>query len=904
MLKLFKYTLVSLIVLLAFGCRQAKYVANGNYLLKKNEILFASKDTSKRDYKSDHELIDKSAMLDLVRPQPNLKVKLFIYNRIDTTKHERQVDRKTEKYRVKNNKREAKENAINLKRIKKAKAKGKETYKHKVIPPKTIKYGWRDWVLKNMAEAPVLLDSNRVDKSDSQMKIYLKKKGFYFAEVSDSILLKEKKQKATVFYLVKPGQPYRVRNFGIDSIPDNKGFMGMYQDYLDKQGVTIRPGDLLDEDQLDLIRNNFSQFCRNEGAYFGFNKNYISFVVDTTVGPRLADVIMFIKPKFIKNPNDPSGPEMQIPHLVYRNKHVTFYLHNTDTASFKNYAAFKRRCDDLGLNEKEEGDYVLLDTLELYIGTFIFNEEPFIDPYLLDKQNFLEIDRDNPGRDNDTLKYYKEYYVERTYGAMVNLDVFSTITPTISVDPEAPRSRFVVIRYDLYPNKKQFFQFEPRAMNTNGALGISGGVSYTNKNLFRGAQKLKIGFNGGMESQPLIVGENGGGPNANRWQLNTFEWGPSISLSFPKLVPMPESVYKTLSKRLYPETVFDLKVNYQRRREFKRRLAEFSYSWDFSEGKTNEWKLSIIKFNFVKLDKEDFFIQTLADINDPFLLNSYTDHFSTLFGLDFHFNNLKANNRMKKKGNRKYHIYDFTISALESGNILYYTGVAESNIDPATGLRQLFGVPFTQFVRGNAQYIASLYLNKRSRLVFRGLAGAILAYGNSPSAPYEQSFFAGGSNDIRAFEARTMAPGSTKVYADENATQTQIGDMRLEVNAEWRFPLTSLLAGALFVDAGNIWNLPRAEGDFDDPGFFRWNRFYREIAIGTGLGIRADFDFLIVRADVSFPLHNPYMPAGERWYLSSKTAYKSYFDTDANGNLIDYERPHLARLSIGIGYPF
>jgi outer membrane protein assembly factor BamA len=241
---------------------------------------------------------------------------------------------------------------------------------------------------------------------------------------------------------------------------------------------------------------------------------------------------------------------------------------------------------------------------------------------------------------------------------------------------------------------------------------------------------------------------------------------------------------------------------------------------------------------------------------------------------------------------------------------LIYNGLQEIEssmvgVNPETGLKEIFNVPYTQFVKVDLRYIASIYISNRRSLAFRALAGHGWPRGNSPSLPYEQAFFAGGSNDIRAFQARTMAPGSVKTYADSNSTETQIGDMRFEANFEYRFQMTPMLEGALFADAGNIWNRRKEGVDTNDPSVIKWSS-WREIALGVGYGIRADFDFLIVRLDLSWALHNPHLPAGERWWLSGeKTEYKSYFDYDPDtGEYEDYELPHPLRFNFGIGYPF
>lgn len=888
-------------VLLSASCRQAKYVPEGQYLLKDNDIAFKGEKKGDITWEKSHDLINKAEMLELVRPTPNRSLRLFFYNRIDTTNLKEQMLRKEKKFRRKNEKRIEKQYRINTKRIKRAEENGDSLYRHKVIQEKEVKYGWRNWIRSNMGEPPVLLDTFRVRKAQEQMEIYLKKRGFYYATVTDTIEYNEKKRKAYVKFFVEAGKPYRIRTVSFDSIPENKGFIAQYNDMLETENPLIVPGKLLDEDVLDAERERFSQYCRDEGAYFGFNKNYIGYVVDTTVADFQADVTFFIKPKYVENPNNP-GEEIKLPHLVYRVKSVTFYLHNPNKESFKDYPKFVRRCDSLGIEPEIDGRFALLDTIyDKDRGTFIYNEIPFVNPELLDKQNFLEINRPEEGIN----KYYKEYYVERSYRTLSNLGIFANISPKIFVDPEAPLSNQVIVEYDLMPNEKHTFLFEPRATNTNGTLGIMGTVSYSNNNFFRGAQQLKLSFIGGMESQPLIVGTQGDNTAQSRiLQLNTFEWGPKVSLVFPKLVPLPRSLQQQLSKRLYPQTVIDLEANYQKRTEFKRQLAGFNYKWSFEQDKTQKWEVSLVKFNFVKLDKEDFFEAKLQQINDPFLLNSYTDHFTTLFGANYHYNNYRSNRRTKM------HLHDLKLSASESGfiiGLLYQAvlnlGWSEGDINSG-GLQQLFGVPYTQFTKLDGQYVVSQYINKKHKLVYRAMAGVSNPYGNSPSVPYEYSFFAGGSNDIRAFEARTMAPGSTKLYADTNSTQTQIGDMRLEANMEWRFEMTSILEGALFLDAGNIWNIKREGVANTDPGTFNLNTFYKQVALGTGYGIRADFDFLIVRFDLAFALHNPYLPSGERWIGQDKTAYKSYFEADENGDLINYKRPHGLRINFGIGYPF
>lgn len=909
------YLLVVATLLIILGCRQAKYVQDGNYLLKSNEIGFKKEKKGEIKIVGDHPQIDEAAMYELIRPEPNRKLKLFFYNRIDSTKLKKQINRKEEKFRKKNAKRDAKENRINLERIEKAEAQGDSLYRHKVIAHKDVKLGWRKWVRSNMGQGPILLDTFKVRKSSEQMVIYLNKKGFYSAEVSDTIVYNEKKKKAEVSFIVTPGLPYTIRNFLLDSSSMNGAMLKGYREMIEDKGPKIIPGKLLDQDALDAERERFTKYCRNEQAMLGFNRNYIGFLVDTTVGNLQADVTLYVKPKTIKDPNDTTGKTIiEQDHLVYRVRDVTFKLHNPDTASFKDYETYKTRCAALGLTiDPIRAEFPLLDTLVIpRKGTFIYNEIPFVNPDLLDKQNFLEIDTEMDSID-PKKKYYKEYYVERSYRTMSNLGVFSNITPIVVVDPNEPLGRWVVVTYDLTPTERQSFLFEPSVNNTNGILGIEGQIAYTNRNLRRGAQELKISFAGGMESQPLIVGTDENGNLSRAFQINTFEIGPKASLSFPRLLLIPKKAEEKFSKRAYPKSIIDGNFNYQQRTEFNRVLGEAGFLWSLHIPKTQILTIKWLEIKYVKLNKQDFFTEKLNNLNDPFLINSYSDHFSTITSLSWSYSNLDRNERSKNNFHNITASLDF--SGLEFNNVSIfatpwiYKALDATNSSVVSlsdnGLRQFFGVPYTQFVKLDAQYIGSIEINRKQKFVYRTLAGIGKAWGNSPSLPYEQAFFAGGSNDIRAFKARTMAPGSYKTYADTNSTLTQIGDTRFEINLEWRFEMTSLLDGAVFVDMGNIWNLKRP-GVVSDVSTLLKPSSYKEIAIGVGYGIRADFDFLIIRIDLAFALHNPHLPEGERWWTSGKSEYQSYFKTDPEfpDKLINYENPHPLRLNFGIGYPF
>ena len=182
--------------------------------------------------------------------------------------------------------------------------------------------------------------------------------------------------------------------------------------------------------------------------------------------------------------------------------------------------------------------------------------------------------------------------------------------------------------------------------------------------------------------------------------------------------------------------------------------------------------------------------------------------------------------------------------------------------------------------------------------------GGGIPYGNTKtSLPYDYSFFAGGANDNRGWKARALGPGSYKYYLDTNRTATQIGDVRIGGAAEFRFSMGSMLKGALFVDAGNVWTFNE---DVNRPGSKFSSNWYKEIALSTGIGFRVDLDFFIIRLDFGLPLTNPALPDGARWIFQPRQAY--YDEGIAKFGLNLYEKylpkPFTPQIHFGIGYPF
>jgi outer membrane protein assembly factor BamA len=518
------------------------------------------------------------------------------------------------------------------------------------------------------------------------------------------------------------------------------------------------------------------------------------------------------------------------------------------------------------------------------MATFTYNGDLQVDPGILELQSYLE-----------ETDYYREYYLERSYNRLMQLGLFQIIKPVIV---DIPGTSLLEVHYFLVPAQKQNFSIEPRATNSNGFLGVSTSINYTNKNLFGKAEKLTFSIGGGFESQPAVFDQDLNGKKilkAGR-NFNTFEVGPTLKYDLPGLFPIPTT---TLSKRYRPRTVLSTAYNFQRRADFTRHIFQLNYSWKFYVGKTQVFQvglpgLSVIKF--VNIDKSSVFSNTLKKLNDLFLMNAYSNQFIWQdIKVSYQYNN------KEKSGKGRLNFY-FNSSFDPAGNILSLFKKYQDTL--ANGQYRIFGVGYSQFSRLDNELIWSYPISKEKSVNARFQLGVGIPYGNTnTSLPYDYAFFAGGANDNRGWRARALAPGSYKYYLDSNRTATQISDIRLGGSAEFRFPVSDLLKGAFFIDAGNTWTFNE---DKNRKGSQFSDEWYKEIAISTGIGLRFDLDFFILRFDVGIPLTNPALPNGERWiFVRERSKFNTEgFETYGAKYKEILPKPFTPTLHFGIGFPF
>lgn len=394
---------------------------------------------------------------------------------------------------------------------------------------------------------------------------------------------------------------------------------------------------------------------------------------------------------------------------------------------------------------------------------------------------------------------------------------------------------------------------------SNSYLGPGIIFGVTNKNIFGGGEQLGIHVNANYEWQTGRHSEKGG-------LFNSFEFGVNGSLLFPRLL-LPRFIHRT--RRELNWTRFNLgadllnRPNYFRMAQFN---VGFNYEWQWSRHVTNIF--TPFKFTYTRLlHKTDDF--ELICLQNRSIALSFQDQCIPKMEYTYIYDR-NQNGRM----------LNWNITVTEAGNL--FAGIW--SLSGSKGEKRIFGTPFSQFIKAQTQLVYGWRIRHDDWLVTRVLLGAVHAYGNSEVVPYGDQFYIGGANSIRAFTVRSIGPGSYRPpYGERYGYYDQTGTFKFEWNLEYRFPIIGILHGAVFLDTGNIWLL---KNDPSRPGGkLEMKSFFKDIAVGTGVGLRVDISMFIIRGDLGIGIHAPY-----------NTGKRGYYNMTSFGNSLAF---HLA-----IGYPF
>ena len=843
----YKSIIVVFILSFLLGSCYTRKLSEHQYLLDKNRVI------------TNNDKIDKDDLRSVIKQRPNRKIfsfvkfHLILHNSMDSLKV---AEREQNKIARKNKKIARK----NERRIKKNK-----TLLNKKTSENFDSFGEK--ILYSIGEAPVILDTNMANKTADQLHVYLIRKGFFNNTVKDTIIyidkkyLGLKKKRAEVNYLVHVAEPYIINSIRTSSEDS------LVLSYIKKLEVTskIKVGTIFDVDKLDDERDRISTYLQNNGFYT-FNKNYIKFYADSS-SSNGNKVDVKLKIDLYKQKVSKTDSIANLPHAIYKVGGIKFnyvqspYSNELTDFSFKGI--------DYAIQGKND------------INANLFYSCLFLKP-------------------GDV---YSKQRQQQTFKKLTSLGVFQSVNIITEADTNDGKHE-LIITVMLQGAKRKDARIEGNGTTSGSNFGIEGSLIFNHNNVFRGAEVLHVGLSGSLESQPLFVNDNTS-ENTNvpidfqsfsdfSSAFNTIEFGPEISLTIPKLLFFSTYNYKTVSNT---KTIFKASLNYQRRLnvaqlDFERGIQEvsFGYSWNVKDKFSH--MLEPLAFSAVEVTKSQEFEDRISGLNDKLLAASFQNHIISSTRYRFVYNSPSANS---KKKTTLY--YDGSIES--AGNILntFYT-LTNKEKDPVLDAYKIVGIQFAQYIKTQHDLRVYNRVNDKSSIVFRVLGGLGVPMQNlSAALPFEKSFFAGGTDKTRAWKARSLGPGS---FRDSSVVFDKIGEILIEGNLEYRFDLLGFIDGALFVDAGNIWLMNE---DSLRPGAnFKANKFLGEIAIGAGFGIRVDLSFFLIRLDIAYPVKNPSLIEGERWFFQPKDEYNSFVQSlDNSSNLPGLYTP---QINIGIGFPF
>lgn len=702
------------------------------------------------------------------------------------------------------------------------------------------KKGLRSFMKNKLGQAPVYMRDIDPEQISQLLKGHLINNGYFMARVTSAEEIEDKK--GTVTYTAYVHRPYRLRNItfprmdtlftNIDSVKDDS---------------YLKPNQRYNLERLKAEQERIEEALENLGFYY-FDDRHLLFEADSTVGDRRIDLVLTL---------EPGVPEKA--KRVYRMGNINIF-------------------PDFTLSK---------DTSALLTDTLIINGYNYFDQHRKYRpQTITRVINFERG------KKFRNVDREYTLSHLMGLGSFKFVDIRFQ---ESEKDSFLLnTSIYLTPYLKKSFRAEAQMVSkSNNFVGPGLTVSFTNRNFLGGSERFEISANTSYEVQLS---------RKVREPLNSFELGIESKLSIPRLIS-PINIHYP-SRRYLPTTELSLAFRLQQRIGFFR-LNSFNlsagYTWRENTLKTHT--LYPIDISYVQLGKTSRDFQALMERN-PFLAGSFENQFIIGSRYSYTINTQVDQNRMSEFRESEFERSQFYFNgevdiAGNLMNLAQTTFSHEEKGDPS----KIFGTAYSQFVRGQVDFRYYFNFDKSNRMATRIVLGTGYAYQNSRTMPYIKQFSIGGSNSIRAFPARTIGPGTYDVTdnfsiedPDEDRSRNtllfidQRADIKLEGNAEYRFDIVSFLKGAVFVDAGNIWLIREDE---DRPGGrFKKDQFLDELAVGTGAGLRFDFNFFILRLDLAFPLRKPYLPENERWVFDEIDFRSPSWRSD---NLI---------LNIAIGYPF
>lgn len=703
---------------------------------------------------------------------------------------------------------------------------------------KNAEKGLKKWLKESYAEPPVLFNPSDTTTSIAKMKNHLFKNGYFVNKVEAFTDIN--KQRAEVQYDAYVNHRYR---FGTVKYPKNKRGINRVVNFYNKEGLlkTDAPFsiNLLNEERVRITKD-----ARNNG-YFRFAKDYIVFEFDSTKNDYKVD--------------------------------VTIKINNVDSITRHRRSYIRRVNIYSDYNPNSTKNVSGLDSVQLGFKKYVYKND-VVKHAALNRSVLFKKGR-----------VFKMDEYNGTINKLINLGIYKFVNVKIS---PYKTENYDSLDATIFLTTKDKIEFEADLeVNTKfeGAgfeiaesnLGSAVSLSHNNLNTFKGAERFVISLLAGAEfnlgKRETIV-ENMDTTLAGR--IGAFEFSAQSSLLIPRFWLPFRNEYDF--SNLIPKTVFGLGASYFDTNLYNTIGLNASYGYQWSSTLSKQHRLDPVSINYFQLlnFSDEFEEEQMESIT---LRSSFEDQL--LFGSKYTY----VYNSILKEENKNY--YYFKGSGELIGNLLNSFIKDTVNTVNDTVNKKLFGVRTAQFVKFDAEGKYYRIFSKNHLLATRIIGGIGIPYGNSEVLPYSRQYYAGGTNGIRAFEARTLGPGIAPLDTALNNFVNQTGELKLEASAEYRFDLAKYLEGALFVDLGNVWQIGNKESPHNNiKENFKFNRFLKDIAVGTGIGLRLDFSYFIIRGDVAIPLRKQWDgTSGFKWINTNR------YKLEGTENFV---------INIAIGYPF
>lgn len=648
---------------------------------------------------------------------------------------------------------------------------------------------------KKIGEKPAYFSDVKLEDTENLIDNRLENNGFFYSSTTSTIEKDTVKKTVKTNYTVRVSKPYRLKSYQleVDSL-DALGDIPVYREISKSLKETIlKEGNRYNLDAFKAERERIDQYLKKKG-YYNFNSNFILFQADTNLSEN-RKYNLYLKLK-------PGVPEKsKVPYVL--NKIEV----NPNTT-------------------KDTSDQ--MRNMEIIEGISFKQNEIFFKPKRLNPFILLR-----PGQFYDPVK--SKYSSQRlssigTY-KFVNID-YEEIESNImdSVVPDSIHTRYLNATISLSPLTKRSIRAELQAVTkSNDFTGPNLSLTYLNRNIFKGGENFSASGNIGYEKQ---FGRKTNGSSSLRL-------GVSMSLTYPRLI-FPGNLGRHF-KYSIPKTKITTGFDYFRRSNLynlNSYSGSFGYVWNASNKVIHQF--NPIQIDYVKLGQTSAQFDSTLNAN-PFLKRSFEQQFIAGLTYSYTFNELDKTN---KKG-EFYLRFNYDMA----GNTIDLLGKTREG-DSA---KSLLGLQYAQYVKGDLDLSYHYSINNSEHTIVGRVFGGIgIPYGNSETLPFVKQYFSGGSYSVRAFQIRGLGPGEYQPDENVDSYFDRSGDIRLEGNLEYRFPLISVLKGAIFADAGNIWNLT----DNLEGGKFT-SDFYKQFGVGAGIGLRVDVQGFVIRFDFAAPLKRP-----------------------------------------------